>query len=252
MSTATEAPEIPTVFLKPDSEAPRLARRFLAECFAEWGIEDDYLGRLIICELVTNSFLHGEGEIVVRVFREERDGRVVVEVQDAGPEQPVVRPEDGGATSGRGLLLMTELVDDWGVRPLAEEGRSRGRRFADGTPDPPGDRRPLPAMAHVAGPGNGRPLPGSARRGAGAARMALGDVLPGVDARRYAAAADLLTRRSGDRPQRPGPAGRPVGVPRGRARTRRVPVRVRRRQVRRAGHRPFPSGSVAAAVWTTP
>lgn len=123
MSAVAEAPEIPTIFLKPDKDAPRLARRFLAERFAEWGIEDDYFGRLIICELVTNSFLHGEGEIVVRVFRDERDGRVVVEVQDAGAGRPAVRPEDGDATSGRGLRLLAEIVDDWGVRPLPEGGK---------------------------------------------------------------------------------------------------------------------------------
>ncbi|MEU8341082.1 ATP-binding protein [Spirillospora sp. NPDC048832] len=100
-----------------------MARRFVAERFAEWGIEDDYVGRLVACELVTNSYLHGEGQIVLRVFRDERDGRPVVEVWDAGEGRPELRPEDCAAESGRGLLLMAELVHEWGVRPLNEGGK---------------------------------------------------------------------------------------------------------------------------------
>jgi anti-sigma regulatory factor (Ser/Thr protein kinase) len=124
MSAVAQAPETPTIVLNPDKEAPRLARRFLAEWFLEWGIADDYVGRLVVCELVTNNYLHGKGQIVVRVFRDERDGRVVVEVWDAGEGRPEIQPEDDGATSGRGLLLMAELVHEWGVRPLNEGGKA--------------------------------------------------------------------------------------------------------------------------------
>ncbi|TDC44975.1 hypothetical protein E1281_31850, partial [Actinomadura sp. KC345] len=73
---AALAPEAPsTLVLDPDSDAPRLARRFLAGRFAEWGIEDDYVGRVVVCELVTNAYLHGKGQIVVRLYLDERDGR---------------------------------------------------------------------------------------------------------------------------------------------------------------------------------
>ncbi|TDC96549.1 ATP-binding protein [Actinomadura sp. 7K507] len=124
MPAAALAPEAPsTLVLDPDSEAPRLARRFLAERFAEWGIEDDYVGRVVVCELVTNSYLHGKGQIVVRVFLDERDGRPVVEVWDGGEGRPEVRPENYAAVSGRGLLLLAELVHAWGVRPLNEGGK---------------------------------------------------------------------------------------------------------------------------------
>ncbi|TMQ94741.1 ATP-binding protein [Actinomadura soli] len=124
MSSAAFALEVPPpLVLEPTGQAPGLARRCLAEWFAEWGIEDDHAGRLVVCELVTNSYLHGKGQIVVRVFRDERDGRPVVEVWDAGEAQPEVQPEDGGALSGRGLMLVAELVHDWGVRPLNEGGK---------------------------------------------------------------------------------------------------------------------------------
>ncbi|TDC49791.1 ATP-binding protein [Actinomadura sp. KC345] len=124
MPATALAPEVPPpLVLDATDQAPCLARRFLTERFAEWGIEDDYVGRLVVCELVTNAWRHGEGPIVVKVFRGESDGRPVVEVWDAGAGRPVIRPQDDTAISGRGLLLMAELVHDWGVRPLNEGGK---------------------------------------------------------------------------------------------------------------------------------
>lgn len=123
MCAAVLAPEVPPLVLERNDQAPRLGREFLAERFAEWGIEDDYIGRLVVCELVTNSYRHGKGPITVRVFLDERDGHPVVEVWDGGEGRPVIPPENYAATSGRGLMLMAQLVRDWGVRPLNEGGK---------------------------------------------------------------------------------------------------------------------------------
>lgn len=123
MSPAVLAPEAPTLVLESSAEAAWRARRFLAARFAEWRIDDDYVGRLVVSELVTNAYLHGEGQIVVRLFVDERDGHPVVEVWDGGAELPVVQPENYAATSGRGLLLLSEMVGTWGVRPLSEGGK---------------------------------------------------------------------------------------------------------------------------------
>ncbi|MFC4051982.1 ATP-binding protein [Actinomadura syzygii] len=117
----SEAP--PPLVLEPSERAPWIARRFLVARFSEWGIADDSLGRVVVSELVTNAWLHGEGVIVVRIFRDEHDGRPVVEVWDGGEGRPVVQEEDLSATSGRGLRLMTELVHEWGVRTLNEGGK---------------------------------------------------------------------------------------------------------------------------------
>ncbi len=117
------APEIPTLLLDPDENAPALARDFLATLFREWGSADDFMARLVVCELVTNAWRHGEGQIILRVFRDVRAHLVVIEVWDQGDGLPVVGPEDFEATSGRGLLLMSQLVHDWGTRPIAEGGK---------------------------------------------------------------------------------------------------------------------------------
>ncbi|QKG26597.1 ATP-binding protein [Actinomadura verrucosospora] len=121
--SAALVPEVPTLVLDPSDRAPRAARMFLAEWFRAWGIADDHIGRLVVCELVTNAWKHGEGPIVVRLFQDARGGRPVIEVWDAGEGRPVAGAEDLAATSGRGLRLMAELVEEWGVRPLTEGGK---------------------------------------------------------------------------------------------------------------------------------
>ncbi|WP_051713261.1 ATP-binding protein [Spirillospora albida] len=118
------APEAPALVLEPNDRAPGHARRFLVERFRELGIEDDFVGRLVVTELVTNAFKHvGFGHIVVRIFPDGRDDLVTIEVWNQGTGHPVVRPEDADAICGRGLAMMTRLVHDWGVRPLAEGGK---------------------------------------------------------------------------------------------------------------------------------
>ncbi|MEU8346104.1 Histidine kinase-like ATPase domain-containing protein [Actinomadura meyerae] len=117
------APEIPTILLEPNENAPALARDFLAGLFREWGSADDYMARLVVSELVTNAWRHGEGKIILRVFRDVRPDLAVIEVWDQGDGLPVVGQEDFEATSGRGLLLVSQLVHSWGTRPIAEGGK---------------------------------------------------------------------------------------------------------------------------------
>ena len=119
------APEGPApLVLDPSDEAPAKARRYLTERFREIGHTDDFFGRLVVTELVTNSYKHvGVGHIVVRIFPDMREPLTVIEVWDESTVLPVVQAEDHCAESGRGLLMMSELVHDWGVRPLNEEGK---------------------------------------------------------------------------------------------------------------------------------
>jgi hypothetical protein len=114
---------VSTLVLEPDEHAPAKARRFVAERFAAWGIADDYTGRLIVSELVTNALLHGEGPLVLRLFQDERDGMPTIEVRDGGDGRPVIQPANNAAISGRGLQMVAGLAHDWGTRPLVEGGK---------------------------------------------------------------------------------------------------------------------------------
>jgi anti-sigma regulatory factor (Ser/Thr protein kinase) len=84
---------------------------------------------LLLCsELVTNALVHAGGLLTVR-FR-VTGGRFRLEVHDGSVSAPAVRAQLPGAESGRGLLLVSELADDWGVDfpPEAPDGdRSGGK-----------------------------------------------------------------------------------------------------------------------------
>ncbi|MGF6943552.1 ATP-binding protein [Streptomyces auratus] len=100
----------------------RLARLLATEQLRSWGLPFDP-SLLLVAELAANAVLHGR--VAGRCFRL---GLVVtspatlrIEVTDTrGDRLPVRTPNVGGllAESGRGLLLVAELADRWGV----EEG----------------------------------------------------------------------------------------------------------------------------------
>jgi anti-sigma regulatory factor (Ser/Thr protein kinase) len=73
---------------------------------------------LVVTELVTNALRHGRRPVQLSVS--ERTGQLLVEVSDAGQEDPsfpVPRPRTPtDAESERGLLLVDSLADACGVR----------------------------------------------------------------------------------------------------------------------------------------
>ncbi|MEU3729808.1 ATP-binding protein [Streptomyces sp. NPDC033538] len=104
----------------------RLARLFVSHCLDAWG--HPYDGdvnetlTLITAELCANAVRHGRvpgRDFHVRLTVEACGGRLRVEVSDTRAERrPVVTDPtgpDAEAESGRGLLLVTALADDWGV-----------------------------------------------------------------------------------------------------------------------------------------
>jgi anti-sigma regulatory factor (Ser/Thr protein kinase) len=68
---------------------------------------------IAVSELATNSVLHAGTEFTVAVDRTAE--RLRIEVSDLGRGVPEVRAPDANESSGRGLLLVRELSDDWGV-----------------------------------------------------------------------------------------------------------------------------------------
>lgn len=70
-------------------------------------------------ELVTNAVLHTDAGVVVTV-RLLGGARLRVEVEDRSAEHPTVRQADDWHRTGRGLLLVDQLADVWGVESRGE------------------------------------------------------------------------------------------------------------------------------------
>ncbi|SEL16716.1 ATP-binding protein [Streptacidiphilus jiangxiensis] len=77
---------------------------------------------LMTSELVTNACLHGGGPQEVTVRAE--GSRLRVEVADAGPEPPELRPlKPPARPGGHGLRVVERLADCWGSAPRAGGGK---------------------------------------------------------------------------------------------------------------------------------
>lgn len=91
------------------------ARRLVRELLWARGREDlEDTASLLVSEIVTNALLHAGTTIHVTARLEER--RLRVEVRDGSPHLPVPRRYASTAGTGRGLLMVERLVDDWGVQ----------------------------------------------------------------------------------------------------------------------------------------
>lgn len=103
-----------TLELSTDLRNVRVARDLVREAVFASELAD-HLDRavLAVSEIVTNAFVHVGSTVQVRVLTAA--GSVRVEVTDAGSHLPVRRlyPETSG--TGRGLRLVEDSVDRWGV-----------------------------------------------------------------------------------------------------------------------------------------
>ena len=99
----------------PRPSSVRDARRMIRECLSEAGREDlADTAELLVSEIVTNALVHAGTYIDVAFTLV--DGGLRVEVTDGSPHAPTVRGYGPSAGTGRGLMLLDEMVDDWGVR----------------------------------------------------------------------------------------------------------------------------------------
>ncbi|WP_410599688.1 ATP-binding protein [Amycolatopsis sp. lyj-90] len=72
---------------------------------------------LVTDELVSNANRHGHGPRTCHLELTD-DENLLIEVNDASPDQPRIRsPHAGG---GRGLVLVDRLASAWGVRNFAD------------------------------------------------------------------------------------------------------------------------------------
>jgi anti-sigma regulatory factor (Ser/Thr protein kinase)/anti-anti-sigma regulatory factor len=97
-------------------QGPRQAREAVEQWSADialGAVADDLL--LIVSELVTNAVRHGRPPVRVTVCADDRS--VTVGVVDAASTPPLPRVATDDAESGRGLLLLSLLSVEHGVRP---------------------------------------------------------------------------------------------------------------------------------------
>jgi anti-sigma regulatory factor (Ser/Thr protein kinase) len=69
---------------------------------------------LLVSEVVSNAVVHAGTPVEIRVSVTDATS-VHVAVSDGSPHHPVIRHHADTAGTGRGLRLLTELADDWGV-----------------------------------------------------------------------------------------------------------------------------------------
>jgi len=102
----------------PEPGSASEARRFVLE--AGWGDDEETRRRLAsaVSEVVTNSILHARTPFSVEV--RVRDDGIRVSVRDESPELPVRRHHDSLQPTGRGLLILDEVVDRWGFAPESD------------------------------------------------------------------------------------------------------------------------------------
>jgi anti-sigma regulatory factor (Ser/Thr protein kinase) len=102
--------------LTADPRAAAEARKEIRVAIAVWDVPvDSEIASLLVSELVTNAVTHdGAAGVVVMAIRCAR-GRLRVDVHDASgvlPELEQDTPAD--AETGRGLMLVDTLADEWG------------------------------------------------------------------------------------------------------------------------------------------
>ncbi|AKY02201.1 transcriptional regulator [Streptomyces phage SF1] len=113
----------------PTPEAPGAARAFIIGQLRQLGTAHDRLDEILVCasELATNAVQHGSRDHSFRVRLIADTASVRIEVYDFGAGRPrVCRICEVRHTveHGRGLLLVKELSDEWGVDPHPRIGKT--------------------------------------------------------------------------------------------------------------------------------
>ena len=104
--------------LDPTPGAPRAARAFLAEHLGPVDPDTAYAAAICASELVTNGVLHARTPIVLGVTLGA--ARLLVTVADAAGGNPQPPPPDDERPSGRGLMLVEALADEWGITEVPD------------------------------------------------------------------------------------------------------------------------------------
>lgn len=100
------------------------ARHFVTDAVHSWhGPRDLSDAELLTTEIVTNAVVHGGTDVDLAVRYDPSSELITVEVRDHGLTH-INRPEDDQhATSGRGLSIVDQVADSWGVTEVPGDGK---------------------------------------------------------------------------------------------------------------------------------
>jgi anti-anti-sigma regulatory factor len=105
--------------LRPVPDACRQVRQLVTQTCASWHRgEVAGTAALVATELVANVVRHAHTTMEFTVGL--RDGRVCLTVRDGSRLLPRPKKPDAGDVGGRGLQLIRELTEAWGVLPVAD------------------------------------------------------------------------------------------------------------------------------------
>jgi two-component sensor histidine kinase len=103
------------IHLRAEPTAPRAARDFVS-AHAPALDQDQMMSLLMLTsELVTNAVLHARSALTVGITVSET--QILVTVADQVEARPEGRSYSDRRESGRGIVLVGALADDWGVVP---------------------------------------------------------------------------------------------------------------------------------------
>ncbi|MGY1752920.1 ATP-binding protein [Blastococcus sp. SYSU D01042] len=102
--------------LPPTAGSVRVARHVLLELMRAWAVPHDQEdGALLLTELVTNVVDHVEGEAELTVEVTAGEDWLRIAVVDGSAVRPVVRELSTDRPRGRGMRMVQQIADRWGV-----------------------------------------------------------------------------------------------------------------------------------------
>ncbi|GAB3407867.1 ATP-binding protein [Flindersiella endophytica] len=113
------------VDLPPKEQAASTARHVLHQVLTSWGraqlLED---AGIVASELITNAVQHAANAGQLRLdVRVDEHGRLRIAVDDGSEELPTLQEPTIDTEAGRGLLIVTQLSNRWGVEPRPGRGK---------------------------------------------------------------------------------------------------------------------------------
>jgi anti-sigma regulatory factor (Ser/Thr protein kinase) len=119
MGIETDVP--PMQQFPPELSSVPAARGLVSASLA--ATDDADLALLLASELSTNAVHHAKTPFTVAISH-DRDGNLTVEVHDHDPSLPVIKDVGPTALRGRGLRIVDEFSQAWGVTMLHDDGKT--------------------------------------------------------------------------------------------------------------------------------